>query len=193
MWAQKPRLHIHKPEFHADAIRTLGDVTARMQRLLALLRSPDAVPAASVRSVALAPAIDGWLKEMALQLPPRIRLETLIGWIPEILLDPEQFRSVLQNLIVNGMEAIPDEGTITVETRTENGTAVITVSDTGQGIDPEFLRHRLFRPFQTTKTRGLGIGLYQCRQILQQLGGTLSVESEVGRGTRMIVRLPAGN
>ena len=134
--------------------------------------------------------MEGWLKELAVQVPPPIRLETRLGQTPDVIIDPEQFRSVLQNLVLNAIEAIPDQGAILVETLTENGSAILVVSDTGRGISPEFIRQRLFRPFQTTKKRGLGIGLYQCRQIVQQAGGSLAVESQEGKGTRMIVRLP---
>ena len=98
---------------------------------------------------------------------------------------------MVQNLILNATEAIADAGTITVETRTENGSALLTVADTGRGMTREFQQQHLFRPFRTTKSRGLGIGLYQCRQIVQQAGGSLVAESEEGAGTRMIVRLPA--
>jgi hypothetical protein len=55
----------------------------------------------------------------------------------------------------------------------------------------EFIRTRLFQPFQTTKARGLGIGLYQCRQIIHAAGGSLTVESEAGKGSRFVVRLPS--
>jgi signal transduction histidine kinase len=64
------------------------------------------------------------------------------------------------------------------------------VADTGLGMSASFVRDRLFRPFQTTKPRGLGIGLYQCRHIVQGLGGELAVNSTEGIGTRMLVRLP---
>jgi signal transduction histidine kinase len=104
--------------------------------------------------------------------------------------DPEQVRSVLHNLVLNAIEAIPGEGTILVETFQENGTALLAVSDTGKGMTQDFLHRRLFRPFQTTKPRGLGIGLYQCRHIVQRFGGTLTAESQEGEGTRMLVRLP---
>ena len=127
---------------------------------------------------------------MATLVPSRIRLETRLECTPDVSIEPERFRSVLQNLVLNAVEAIPDTGTILVETLTEDGAAVLTVSDTGRGMSPDFIRERLFRPFQTTKARGLGIGLYQCRQIVQQFGGNLSVESEEERGTRMIVRFP---
>ncbi len=77
-----------------------------------------------------------------------------------------------------------------METLQENGQAVLAVTDTGHGMTQDFIQRRLFRPFQTTKTHGLGIGLYQSRCIVQAFGGTLTAESREGEGTRITVRLP---
>jgi signal transduction histidine kinase len=67
---------------------------------------------------------------------------------------------------------------------------MIEVGDTGTGMDAEFLRERLFKPFQTTKHTGMGIGAYESQQYVQELGGKLIVESAVGSGTRITVQLP---
>jgi putative PEP-CTERM system histidine kinase len=189
MLAENATLHMHKPEFQADAIRTLGDLTAKMRTLLATF-SPGGRSGALSRPIGLAPTVEGWMREISPQVPSRIRVETRLEWTPEVLVETEQFRSVLQNLVLNAVESIPGDGTILVETTQENGQAILAVTDSGKGMTQEFLRHRLFRPFQTTKPRGLGIGLYQCRQIVQGAGGTLTAESEEGKGTRMVVRVP---
>ncbi len=131
------------------------------------------------------------MKEIALQVPPRIQLETRLRPTPAVAIDPDRLRSVLQNLVVNAVEAIPEGGNIVIEAGAEDGSAILTVDDTGRGMSAAFIRQRLFHPFQTTKKRGLGIGLYQCRQIVQQAGGNLTADSEEGKGTRMTVKLPA--
>ncbi len=190
MLTDNAKLYLHKPEFQADMVRTVEDVVARMRKLLATLSSPATRIDVRVRPTSLGPAVEDWVREIAPQVPSRIKLETRIGPTPEVLIDLEQFRSVAQNLLLNAIEAIPDQGTILIKTEAAEGFAVFTVSDTGRGMSPDFVLHRLFRPFQTTKVRGLGIGLYQCRQIVQQFGGNLTVESEEGKGTCMIVRLP---
>jgi signal transduction histidine kinase len=77
-----------------------------------------------------------------------------------------------------------------IETGEVDGYAVLAVDDNGKGMSREFVERRLFRPLQTTKASGLGIGLYQCRHIIQSYGGTLAAESEEGKGTRMTVKLP---
>ena len=190
MLADNAKLHMHKPEFQADAIRTLTDVTRRMRNLLAALASPAGRPAARMRPLSLAPSVEAWMGEIGAQVPSRIRVETRLTWTPDVQVDPEQFRSVLHNLVLNAAEAIPGEGTILVETGLENGDAILAVTDTGRGMTQEFMRQKLFRPFQTTKPRGLGIGLYQCRHIVQTFGGSLTADSQEGKGTRMLVKLP---
>jgi len=190
MVAENAKHHMAKPEFQADAMRTLGDVTSRMRKLLAGLSSPGRHTSNAPRPIGLAPSVEAWIQEIHPQVPSRIRIETRLEWSSDVMVDPEQFRAVLHNLVLNSIEAIPGEGMIEVETSQVNGYAVLVVTDTGSGMTQEFLRQRLFHPFQSTKPRGLGIGLYQCQQIIQGFGGTLTAESQEGKGTRMIVRLP---
>jgi putative PEP-CTERM system histidine kinase len=190
MLGENAKLHIGKPEFQVDAIRTVDEVSTKMRNLLAYLASPAGRAGTQARAIGLAPSVEAWMREISRQVPSRIRVETRLGWTPEVRVDPERFRSVLENLVLNAVEATPEEGTIQVETSRQDGYAVLTVTDTGRGMTKEFMQERLFHPFQTTKPRGLGIGLYQCRHIVQAFGGSLIAESQEGRGTRMIVRLP---
>ena len=109
-----------------------------------------------------------------------------------------RLHQVVLNLVVNAMQAVqartlqpPARHTITVCTRTEGHTAVLSVSDTGVGV-PESLRHRLFQPFFTTKPVGVGtgLGLAVCALVVQRLGGTIDVDSTEGEGTTFTLRLP---
>ncbi len=190
MLVENAKLYIAKPEFQADAIRTLGEVTVKMQNLLATLASPGGPGGTHVSAINLAPTVETWMQEMNGQVPSRIRIETRLAQTSEVRVVPEQLRSVLHNLVLNSIEATPNDGTLLVETFQENSCAVLAVTDSGRGITQEFIKEKLFRPFQTTKRRGLGIGLYQCRHIVQAFRGTLTVESQEGKGTRMVVRLP---
>jgi len=91
----------------------------------------------------------------------------------------------------NAQEATPDEGRVRLTLYTEDAWAVILVEDNGSGIDEEFLRRRLFRPFQTTKgNAGMGIGLYEARDQILRMGGRIDVQSRVGEGTLFTLRLP---
>ncbi len=112
--------------------------------------------------------------------------------LPTIEADPIQIRQVLVNLTVNAMQAIATEGTVTVETRAEPQHVILSVSDTGQGMSPDVLKN-IFNPFFTTKEpgEGTGLGLSVVHGIVASHGGTIEVESQVGQGSRFIVRLPA--
>ncbi len=116
--------------------------------------------------------------------------------LPHFRADSEQLHQVLLNLVLNGIQAIDQEGRITMAAKSlgpETGNRVrhleISVSDTGPGIPPEHLE-RIFRPFYTTKRAGTGLGLSLCRRIVSQHGGTLTAQSEIGRGSEFTVRIP---
>jgi putative PEP-CTERM system histidine kinase len=108
----------------------------------------------------------------------------------KMIADSEQIGKVLTNLILNANEALKEGGEIRVETRQENGWAVLSVTDTGCGIAKEFMERSLFRPFKTTKKQGMGIGLFHSKMIVEAHGGRIEVESGENRGTTFRVMLP---
>jgi putative PEP-CTERM system histidine kinase len=176
------------PEFQRDALKTLSRTVGRMKALLARLSStPETAP------VEREPVDLGALVLEA-TLPvarnPHVRLARDLVPLPPILGNPDALLRVVQNLVANALEAISGEGGLTVRTRAEGGFAVLSVSDTGCGIDEEFLRKSLFAPFRTTKKGGWGIGLYQAKGIVEAHGGAVEVSSAVGEGTTFRVRLP---
>ena len=121
----------------------------------------------------------------------RIKLVTEYGPELKVMLDPENLEKVILNLILNAIEAIDGEGIITVKTsQTSDGYVQVSVADTGCGMSQEFIRDRLFQPFQTTKEKGWGIGLYQCAAIVDALDGLIEVQSEKGDGSTFTVKLP---
>jgi PAS domain S-box-containing protein len=106
-------------------------------------------------------------------------------------MDGAKIRRVVENLVLNALDAMPDGGELRVEEQVKDGHLVLRVSDTGVGIPSENLG-KLFTPFFTTKEGGTGLGLIYCRQVVEAHGGTINVESEVGRGTSFTVKLPLG-
>jgi len=126
--------------------------------------------------------------EFSIQIPSHL---------PHFRMDPEQLQQVLLNLVLNGIQAIPEEGNVSIQSRVLSGPGTpnrpdyveIAVADTGSGIPQEQLE-KIFRPFYTTKRGGTGLGLSLCRRIISQHGGTLTAESEIGKGSRFIIRLP---
>jgi signal transduction histidine kinase len=97
---------------------------------------------------------------------------------------------VVGHLIQNAIDATGREGKVTVELRREGENAVIEVRDSGAGMSEEFIRERLFKPFETTKSAGMGIGVFESREYIQELGGRMEVKSQVGAGTVFTIILP---
>jgi signal transduction histidine kinase len=98
---------------------------------------------------------------------------------------------VLTNLTLNATEASPNGAEIRVTTNQINGWVIFAVSDHGCGMNADFVNHSLFRPFQTTKRNGLGIGMFQSKMIVEAHRGKIEVQSETGKGTTFRVFLPA--
>jgi len=116
------------------------------------------------------------------------RLE-LDGAIPHLTLSPTQLSSVLDYLIGNAVEAMEGGGKLEIKTEMEGDEAVICIKDNGPGI-PADIKDRIFEPFFSTKGEGTGLGLYNALQIVRSMGGSIEVESEVGKGTLFRIKLP---
>ena len=121
---------------------------------------------------------------------PNIELTREFRPLPRILADREQIQSVVTNLVLNARDALGSGGRIQVRTEHREGRAVLSVMDNGCGMSPAFVKESLFRPFQSTKKKGLGIGLFQCRAIVHAHGGGMHVETEVGKGTTFLASFP---
>jgi PAS domain S-box-containing protein len=109
---------------------------------------------------------------------------------PKINTDESYLRRILQNLVTNSIQAMPKGGDLTINASCKNGRVVITVQDTGDGIPLE-VRDKLFMPLVTTKAKGQGFGLAVVKRFTEGMGGTVRFESEVGKGTKFLVELPA--
>ena len=116
-------------------------------------------------------------------------LEELDPGVPAVHLDPKQFRQALLNIIKNAFEAMPGEGRITISTSQRDGKVEIKISDTGKGISTDHL-DLVFTPFFSTKFGGTGLGLSITAHIIREHKGTISVESQGGRGAVFLIRLP---
>jgi len=113
------------------------------------------------------------------------------GELPEIQCYPQQLKQVFMNMLVNAAQAIETKGEITIRTRSACGSAEISISDTGVGIQKENIG-RIFDPFFTTKEvgKGTGLGLNVAYNIIKKHHGTIDVASKVGEGTTFTIRLP---
>ena len=101
-----------------------------------------------------------------------------------------QLERVFGHLVQNAIEACPAGGQVVVRLNAKDNCAIIEVSDSGCGMSEQFIRDNLFKPFESTKATGMGIGAYECREYVVQLGGQIDVISELAVGTTFCVRLP---
>lgn len=181
--------HMGNADFQHDMIATVRHTIENMQGLTQKLK---AIPGKSGTSREchdlhqLSATVVEELKKM------RSRARIVCGGASVLsLVDRDEIRKVIVNLVQNGLDAAGEEGTILVETGMNNGHAYFSVSDTGCGMTKDFIENQLFKPFRTTKAKGLGIGLYQCKQIVEAHSGMFEVRSEAGKGSVFTVYLPA--
>ena len=179
----------------APIYRYMQDIkneSRRCKKIVEELLSYARVPAPKLVSKDLN-GILGEIVQFASNLPETRHVEILTrfpGDFPLVKVDEDQIYQVAINLILNAANAIVGEGRIVVGTEFDpKGEAIIIFEDTGPGI-PDELREKIFEPFFTTKPNGTGLGLAIAKQIVKQHLGTISVESEPGKGTRFTIRLP---
>ena len=178
--------HSQNPEFQQDMLLTVENSLDRMRQLMLQLRE-GATPPGTAVGVNLGEIVDrieataaGRGRKLEVEIVHRIgtrgheeRLERIIG-----------------HVVQNAFDATAAAGRVRLSLGRQGGQARIEVADTGQGMSQEFIRDRLFKPFQTTKQAGMGIGAYESFQYVQELGGKIEVDSELNRGTKVTILLP---
>jgi putative PEP-CTERM system histidine kinase len=175
------------PKFVDDAIDTIAHSVSRMKRLMEQLSNRSNPP--ENQRTDLREVLSNAVKRSEPRLPaPVFHAEE--REIP-VKADPERLTTVFEHLIRNAQEATARDGRIAIDAGILDGVARVSISDSGCGMTPEFMRERLFRPFDSTKgSQSMGIGAYQAREYVRMLGGHLTVTSEVGSGTTFELRLP---
>ena len=178
--------HGDKPAFQADMLATVAHVVERMNGLMLQLRA-EARPVDRIRSVDL----DAVLRRVcAAKADARVPIDVQSPGAAMVVGHEERLEHVIGHLVQNAIDASLPAGRITVSVATEPRFGVLTMIDEGIGMTPEFMRERLFKPFQTTKPAGMGIGVYESQHYVAGLGGSIRIESREGAGTRVELRLP---
>jgi putative PEP-CTERM system histidine kinase len=181
-------VHFDKPAFREDALRgiskTVDHINQLIERLSLLRHELEMKRTDSDLNEVVSQAVKGWAKTGEVDLVQDLHP------LPRLYLDREQILKVVTNLVLNATQAISGKGRVCIETTQRNGWVVLAVADNGCGMSAEFRNRSLFRPFQTTKKKGLGIGVFQSKMIVEAHGGRIEVESELGKGTTFRVLLP---
>lgn len=181
--------HRDNPAFIDDMISTTEHAVRKMSNLVDHIRKP-VTPDEEHRSVLDLTAV---VRELVEHKSRRSPAPKLLGDPPPIYIcaEQEQLRSVLGHLIQNAQDATPPDGEITLNLKTAKGKVVLFIQDTGTGMTDEFIRTRLFKAFESTKgLTGMGIGAYQAREYIQELGGNIDITSEPGVGSCFSVFIP---
>jgi putative PEP-CTERM system histidine kinase len=180
-------VHFDDPAFRQDALRGISETANRINQLVSrvgALRPLEPKLTEVDLNLLVVDALEVLKGEPGISVVKKLHLQ------PKLNVDRDQFGSVITNLLLNARDAIQPGGEVRVETSQSNGWAILSVADNGCGMSPAFLRASLFRPFQTTKKKGLGIGMFQSKIIVEAHRGKIQVDSEPGAGTTIRVMLP---
>jgi putative PEP-CTERM system histidine kinase len=178
--------HKHNPEFQADMLETVSLSVQKMRLMLQKLSRID------VEEKPMPLAIDQVVRQAVANkaaFEPRPRLDLRDTGL-RVLADRERLERVVGHLIQNAIEATPKEGSVTIGLYREGDAVRIEITDTGEGMSEDFIRERLFKPFESTKSAGMGIGVFESREYIYELGGRLEVSSRPALGTTFKVILP---
>jgi len=180
--------HRNNPEFIDDAFSTVESATARLEKVLTQLRNKTAYETNHKKN-----NIKTLLEQVVLQRNidlPKVELSFDEESI-EMLIEKETFSSIINHLIQNAQEATSDDGWVKINASYFNENLNIAIIDNGSGMSQEFIKHRLFKAFDTTKgNAGMGIGVFEAKQYIESLGGNIQVTSFEGKGTTFHLTLP---
>ena len=192
MVAQNAKTHGHDPAFQASAMRTITNTVTKLNALINKLsvqsKSVTVEQAESFHTVNINDIIIEAIRSLSINMQePTLSMAEAL---PPVSIVPDQFKQLFMNLMMNAIQSAGDSGKVHITTKETQGTVSVTIADSGPGI-PERQLRTLFQPFKTTKKDGFGIGLYQCKAIVEQSRGSIRIESQEGEGTHVHIALPA--
>jgi putative PEP-CTERM system histidine kinase len=181
---------ISDPQFQTESLGTIAQALARMQRIIEKLKSPPRREQLQIELIDPGPVVRRVVEKCGLENRQNLHLAINLDDKLRVKTDPIILETIIENLLINAAEAIEGEGSVDIGEISVNGVTGISIVDTGSGMSREFLMTRLFHPFQSTKPKGLGIGLYQCREMFRGIGGDIIAESVRGKGSKFTLVFP---
>ncbi len=186
--ARNAKKHITNPDFVADAFETVANAALDIRRLLDQLRNRRAESEKKVILDVCALLRDVTESKQASLPQPQLSLGVQSC---HLLAEKGRLKNVMAHLIENAQQATAEDGMVSIRLQIDAKDCLIEINDSGHGMDEAFIRERLFKPFDTTKgNAGMGIGMYESREVIRQLGGDIRVSSVVGQGSSIIIVLP---
>ncbi|MGK2910147.1 MAG: XrtA/PEP-CTERM system histidine kinase PrsK [Sphingobium sp.] len=180
--------HADNPAFRADMVLTLREAVSKMNDLLARLSQHNKAPPAEARSVDVGPIIHAVVATRSRQHKIEVR-----GHAPKAAVDPQRLEQILAHLLQNAIDASAQGQPVVIEFGRTDEAVTIAVADKGCGMTADFIRRDLFKPFVSSKPGGFGIGAFEARALAHSMGGSITVESTPGEGSRFTVFLPIGD
>jgi putative PEP-CTERM system histidine kinase len=181
--------HFDNPEFREDALRGIGRAAERINGIIARLSNLRHDLQLTFSEVDLNSLLRSAIAN--LNGSPGAEVSTDFSAISPFRADRDKLESVITNLLLNAREAANQGGKIRIGTFQEDNAVSFSVTDNGCGMSAEFVEKSLFRPFRTTKKKGLGVGMFQAKMIVEAHGGRIQVKTEQRSGTTVTVTLPA--
>ena len=182
--------NIDSPEFQQELLFCLQNISEQIDSSMSQLLSPFQQEYSKTLDFDPVTLIRNTVRALNWDNLPGLAVKLVLSDTPAVTGNPRVLETTLRNLLINAREALGDKGEIQVETRTESDRLILIVSDNGPGMSRDFIETRLFRPFQTTKKKGTGLGLFSCKLLIEQSGGTIEVQSREGEGTEFRIILP---
>lgn len=181
--------HRHNPQFQADMVLTVQNVLDRMRGLLLQLRA-GTKPIESPVPISILEVVERALHAKRMLRPtPTFETDPEIRSV-SVRAHAERLERVIGHLVQNAVEACSVRGEVKVQVQAEAGMVSVIVTDNGKGMSERFIRNRLFRPFTSSKPHGMGIGTFESREYIREIGGRLDVQSQPGKGTSFRIALP---
>ncbi|MGC9323115.1 MAG: XrtA/PEP-CTERM system histidine kinase PrsK [Desulfomonilia bacterium] len=181
---------ISQKEFQEDMLGTIAEALARIDKVTGKLATIPGKEELTTQVIPVAEFLDSLLGRLQPRLNT-IRCARQVEETLQVTTDPAVLDKIMENLVVNATEALPSDGEITISAGENEAEIFISVADNGPGMPEEFVRERLFRPFQTTKKKGSGLGLWQVKNLTEQIGARIEVENRPGRGATFTIVLPS--
>jgi putative PEP-CTERM system histidine kinase len=185
-------IHKDNPEFIDDTFETLHHTKARMEKMLQQLTDKSTPQHGSQGLCILSDCIQQVVEQRCAGNLPKPTMHIISE--TEVVLEQDKFSNVLYHIVSNAQQATADDGKveITVEQSMDQRHMLVTISDNGVGMSSEFIKDRLYKPFDTTKgNAGMGIGAHDAKAFLEKIGGQLQVKSNENEGSTFTMYIPA--